>query len=91
MKALVIDDSRAMRMILRTALTDQGYEVTEASDGHKGLEALSQGGPFRLALVDWNMPNMNGYEFVVAVRAGEQHKEMKIVMVTTEVEMAQIV
>jgi two-component system chemotaxis response regulator CheY len=91
MKVLVIDDSRAMRMILRTALVEQGHEVAEAADGRQGLECLSTQGPFQIALVDWNMPNMNGYEFVVAVRAMEQHKPMKIMMVTTEVETAQVV
>jgi two-component system chemotaxis response regulator CheY len=90
MKVLVIDDSRAMRSILRSALVEQGHEVAEASDGQKGLECLAAQGPFQVALVDWNMPVMNGYEFIVAVRAIERHRPMKIMMVTTEVETAQV-
>jgi len=91
MKALIIDDSRAMRMILRTAMTDLGYTIVEAADGQQGLEALAAEGPFTVALVDWNMPVKNGYEFVVSVRAESRHKAMKIVMVTTEIETAQVV
>lgn len=90
MRALVIDDSRAMRMILRNVLAELGHEAVEAANGREGLEALRSGGPFPLALVDWNMPEMNGYEFVKAVRAERANDSMKIVMVTTEIETSQV-
>lgn len=87
MRALVIDDSKAMRTILKRILSECGAEVAEACDGQDGLKALTEKGPFDVALVDWNMPIMNGYEFVVAVRADESRNGMKIMMVTTETDL----
>ena len=91
MLALVIDDSRAMRAILRTTLKQLGFEIVEAANGQEGLDRVADRGPFDFALVDWNMPVMNGLEFVTAIRADPTHAGMKIVMVTTEVEMSQVV
>jgi two-component system chemotaxis response regulator CheY len=90
MRVLVIDDSRAMRMILKSTLLDLGHEVTEAGDGQEGLEMVKTKGPFSLALVDWNMPVLNGYEFVRSVRSDAANAPMKLLMVTTEVETAQV-
>ena len=91
MRVLVIDDSRAMRFILKMALKTVATEVVEAANGREALDRLADKGPFELALVDWNMPVMNGLEFVAAARAKPELAEMRIVMVTTEVEMSQIV
>ncbi len=91
MRVLIIDDSRAMRMILRTTLQKLGHEVLEAADGKLGLDQVRDHGPFDVALVDWNMPVMNGFEFVCAMRADEANGPMKIVMVTSEVEMSQVI
>ncbi|MGE0679664.1 MAG: response regulator [Candidatus Binatia bacterium] len=91
MRALVIDDSRAMRAILRKILKELGFEVTEAGHGREGLERLQQYGKPRLALVDWNMPEMNGLEFVQAVRADHAYDDMWLMMVTTESEMGAMV
>ncbi len=90
MRALVIDDSRAMRAILRSTVKTLDFECVDAANGQEGLDCLANQGPFDLALVDWNMPVMNGLEFVQAVRSNPQHAEMRIVMVTTEVEMSQV-
>lgn len=90
MRVLVIDDSRAMRMLLRTILQESGHEVVEASNGEEGFRAVRNRGPFAFALVDWNMPVMNGYEFVKSIRAQSCYASMRIIMVTTEVEMSQI-
>jgi two-component system chemotaxis response regulator CheY len=90
MRVLVIDDSRAMRMIIRTILAEIGHEAVESANGQEGLDALSDKGPFDVALVDWNMPILNGYEFVRAARANSGNDAMKIMMVTTEVEMSQV-
>lgn len=84
MRALVIDDSRAMRRIIRGMLTEMGFEVTEAENGADALEKLEQLGPVELALVDWNMPVMNGFEFVKWVRGRSEHDNMRLMMVTTE-------
>lgn len=86
MKALLVDDSRAMRMILSRTLKEIGFEVTEAGHGLEALERLATAGPFDLALVDWNMPEMDGLTFVTTVRTGQLATAMRIVMVTTESE-----
>ena len=90
MRVLIIDDSRAMRAILKSAVTSLGFGFAEASNGLEGIDQLTNHGPFDLALVDWNMPVMNGLEFVTAARAKPELADMKIVMVTTEVEMSQV-
>jgi two-component system chemotaxis response regulator CheY len=90
MRVLVIDDSRAMRMILKKILLELGHEVVEAGNGQQGLDMLGKHGPFDLALVDWNMPVLNGYEFVRAARADPANAAMKMLMVTTEVETTQV-
>src|SRR5260221_14683149 len=86
MRALVIDDSRAMRAILGKILKELGFEVTEAGHGREGLEQLRQVEKPKLALVDWNMPEMNGLEFVQAVRADHESDDMQAMMLTTESE-----
>jgi two-component system chemotaxis response regulator CheY len=88
----VIDDSRAMRMILKRIVAKLGFEAVEAGDGRQALELLAgMPEPPALALIDWNMPTMNGLEFVGAVRADPRLREMTLVMVTTESEQSQIV
>jgi two-component system chemotaxis response regulator CheY len=91
MRVLVVDDSRAMRSILRTTLSGLGHEVVEAGNGQEGLQRLHSDGPFGLALVDWNMPVLNGYDFVRAVRSDPANVSMKMIMVTTEVETEDVV
>ena len=91
MRALVIDDSRAIRVILGQILKALKFEVHNAEHGLEALEKLKETGPVDLALVDWNMPEMNGYEFVCAVRKDDQYNGMRLMMVTTETEMAQVV
>ena len=86
-RALVIDDSRAMRTILGGILSDLGFEVTDAEDGKRALELLRSEDPFELALVDWNMPLMSGFEFVCAVRGDSSFDGVCLVMVTTETEV----
>lgn len=90
-RALVVDDSRAMRMILARVLREQGWEVLEAGDGREALEVLAANPMPAVALVDWNMPVMNGLEFVEAVRRDEALSAMRLIMVTTESESSQVV
>ena len=85
-RALVIDDSRAMRAILRRIMTELGFEVVEASNGKEALDRLG-GLSVSVALVDWNMPEMNGFEFVCKVRAQHEYDDVRLMMVTTETEM----
>jgi two-component system chemotaxis response regulator CheY len=89
--ALVIDDSRAMRMILRRVLTSSGFDVVEAGDGQQALDVVAAGPIPDVALIDWNMPVMNGLDFVIAVRANKDYRQMTLMMVTTESEHGQIV
>ena len=91
MRALIIDDSRAMRALLGRILSELGFEVSEAGDGRQGLEQLRANGIPDVALVDWNMPQMSGIEFVEAVRAVREYDAMRLVMVTTETEMTRVV
>ena len=91
MRALVVDDSRAMRKIIAGALRKLGYETTEAADGAQALVALQNGPLPDLATVDWNMPVMDGLTFVTQVRANREYRALTLMMVTTEAEHGQIV
>jgi len=87
MNALVIDDSRVLRRLLGDMLRDIGFDVREAANGSEGLEMLRCGPLPDVALVDWNMPVMNGLEFVQAVRADTRYQKLPIMMVTSETEL----
>jgi len=92
MRALVIDDSKAVRSIIRRILVDCGFhEIFEAGHGKEALAVISQHGAPDLALVDWNMPVMDGITFVRSVRDIPEATSMSIMMVTTETEQPQIV
>lgn len=81
MKILVIDDSSTMRRIIKNTLKTIGEtDVVEAEDGKVGVAKYQEGG-IEMIITDWNMPVMNGLEFVQAIRAGD--KEIPILMVTT--------
>jgi two-component system chemotaxis response regulator CheY len=90
MDALVVDDSRVMRLIVRRVLVDLGFEVTEAGDGVEALERLQADGMPDVVLIDWNMPRMNGLELVRAIRSDRCYDEVRLVMVTTEGEASQM-
>ncbi|MFQ5451063.1 MAG: response regulator [Nitrospinaceae bacterium] len=91
MRALVIDDSKAIRLILGKILKDLGFDVVDASNGFEALERLRDNGKMDIALVDWNMPEMNGFEFICEVRKDDSYKDMPLMMVTTETEMTQVI
>jgi two-component system chemotaxis response regulator CheY len=86
MRALVVDDSRFIRNYLRSIFIGHGIECLEAPDGKQGLACLRDSGPFNVALVDWNMPVMSGYDMLQAARADHSLDATRIVMVTTEAE-----
>jgi two-component system chemotaxis response regulator CheY len=83
MRALIVDDSRFVRDFLRGLLEDKGIECEEASDGRAGLLRIHDGAPFDVALVDWNMPVMDGLSMLRSMRA-EGYDDVKVMMVTTE-------
>jgi two-component system chemotaxis response regulator CheY len=90
MRAIVIDDSKTIRVILKKILEDIGFEVYEACHGREALDCLQKVGPVDLALVDWNMPEMDGFEFVCTVRSQPTYDPLCLLMVTTETNMEQV-
>jgi two-component system, chemotaxis family, chemotaxis protein CheY len=88
MRALVVDDSSTMRSILRMTLRKRGIEVLEANNGLHALGVLKETDFVDVMLVDWNMPEMNGYDLLRQVRANRMYDEVQIVMVTTETGIA---
>lgn len=91
MKVLVVDDSKAMRRIIKQSLRDLGFDSDEAENGLLALEALEANPTaYDMILVDWNMPEMNGYEFLCEVRKRDEFAELNILMVTTENEVEQM-
>jgi two-component system chemotaxis response regulator CheY len=80
-----------MRSILGRILRRLGFEIVEAANGREALERLQAIGKIDLALVDWNMPEMNGFDFVRAVRAEHMYDGVLLMMVTTETEMESVV
>ena len=91
MRALIVDDSRAMRMVIGRIVADLGVETLFAGNGKEALAQLEASGRPDFCLVDWNMPEMDGLEFVRAVRASDRWPDVPLLMVTTETEMAQVV
>jgi len=89
--ALVVDDSKAVRMILARTLRELGYEVREAANGREALEVIEAGkNAVKLALVDWNMPEMNGLELLQQIRLDPELSSLMVIMVTTETELDQM-
>jgi two-component system, chemotaxis family, chemotaxis protein CheY len=91
-KALVVDDSRAIRMILGKTLKELGYEVREAANGREALDVIAvEKSAVTLVLADWNMPEINGLELLKRLRQDPDLAFLVVVMVTTETEMDQMV
>ena len=90
MRALVVDDSKAVRGLLKRELSHLGFEVFEAGNGQEGMNQLSELGPVDVALVDWTMPVMDGLSFLKEVRANPDYERVLVVMVTSESDPAQI-
>jgi two-component system chemotaxis response regulator CheY len=84
MRALIVDDSRAMRAIIAKILRELGAEVVEAANGREGLERLATLAPVDVVLVDWNMPVMDGLTFVRELRGRRDYDRVQVLMVTTE-------
>ena len=81
---LTVDDSPSIRMLLRYALSRQGYDVAEAEDGLAALEWLATNRRPDLMITDINMPRMDGYGLVEAVRTNGPHSDMPILVLSTE-------
>ena len=72
MRALVIDDSKAVRGLLKRELSHLGFDVFEAGNGKEGIDRLEELGPVDVALVDWTMPVMDGLSFLKEVRSNPE-------------------
>src|SRR5690606_30022517 len=81
--ALVVDDMRDNRAMLRSALEREGWQVAEAEDGRAALEAFATHHP-ALILLDLMMPVMDGFEFLRALRARDDGREVPVVVVTAK-------
>jgi len=91
-KALVVDDSKTIRIILGRILKELGYEVCEAGNGREALKVMeSEKAAVNLVLADWNMPEMNGLELLKQLRQDPDLASLKVIMVTTETELDHMV
>jgi len=90
-KVLVVDDSKAIREIEKKYLEEMGFEVLEASNGEEALKILEDNSDIKLILLDWHMPVMNGYEFLLKLRANPKWSDIKVMMVTTENQQKSII
>jgi len=86
MLALVVEDSKTIRMILCEYLRKLNIQVVEAANGREALERLKEMSPPDLVLVDWNMPVMSGIDFIRAVRELNIYDPLPLIMVTTNSE-----
>ncbi|GFZ99054.1 response regulator [Elstera cyanobacteriorum] len=86
---LIVDDSRVVRMVAKKILQELGFETSEAEDGRKAMEACQKAMP-DVILLDWNMPVMNGIEFLRELRAAPGGDGPKVVFCTTENDLAHI-
>lgn len=88
-KALVVDDSKVVRTVSRRIMEDLGFEVREAEDGQVALERCKEEVP-DVILLDWNMPVMNGLDFLLAFRQFSEHDDTQVIFCTTENDMSKI-
>lgn len=82
-KILAVDDSKTMREMVSFTLKEAGYDMIEAEDGKAALAMLNTG-KVDAVITDLNMPNMNGFELIRALRANPVYKFIPILMLTTE-------
>ncbi|MEI6234371.1 MAG: response regulator [Planctomycetota bacterium] len=91
MKALVIDDSSSMRRIIRSYLAQMQVEVIEADNGQSALDMLKAHTDIEIIFLDWNMPVMNGIEFLHVYRKVKNMGHVPVCMVTSEAEQSAII
>ena len=84
-RVLIIDDTRAARLVIRNFMREFGFETDEAPDGAEAIRLLSTGKIVHLIICDWEMPVMTGLEFVRAYRGSSlpSHSETPILMATS--------
>lgn len=81
---LVVDDMSTMRKIIRTILNQLGYSSVEEAENGKEALAKLRAGNYDFVLLDWNMPELDGFETLKQIRADDKLKNMPVIMVTAE-------
>jgi len=89
-RALVVDDSPPARLHVGRMLADLGFEVYEAGHGGEALKVLTGLGPVELVVLDWNMPVMDGLEFLKGLRADRAYDQVLVVMATGNSDVSSI-
>jgi len=85
MKILIVDDSSVMRKVIKAAADVLDLDTEEAQDGIEALEILDKNHKnIDLVLLDWNMPDLTGYDVLVTIKSDERYKDIPVMMVTTE-------
>ena len=90
MRALVVDDSKPSRSIVARALRDLRFECLEAANGAEALELLTSSPRPDLVTVNWHMPVMDGIELVKRLRESPRHRDLRLLMISTESDRARI-
>ena len=80
----IVDDSPSMRQLIAGELSRAGFQVVEASDGRDAVDRLEELGEIHLALVDLNLPRLDGLGVIRALRRSERARYIPIVVVSTE-------
>ena len=91
MKVLVVDDSAIMRKVITQILEMLGHDAVPASHGLDAFERLKEHEDVRLILLDWNMPEMNGIEFLRAIKGRPGLCQIPVIMLTTESERRKMI
>lgn len=91
MRVLVVDDSSIIRRVVEQILEVLGHEAVPAADGADALEALRATQGIELILLDWNMPEMSGIEFLRTIKADPELKDLPVIMLTTESERRKMI
>ena len=92
MRLLTVDDSAIVRKIIRAAADVLEFELSEAENGKEALEYMEETKEeIDLILLDWNMPVMDGYQFLLELKSRDKYKRIPVMMVTTESEKENIV
>ena len=90
-KALIVDDSKAVRMLIARSLRGFGFETCEAANGAEALHVLAgEQGSIRLMLADWNMPELNGFDLLKRLRKDPGNDRLIVIMVTSECDTDQM-
>ena len=91
MKVLVVDDSAIMRKVIEQILEMLGHEAVPAANGVEAFDRLKEHDDVKLILLDWNMPEMNGIEFLRAVKDRPGLSKIPVIMLTTESERRKMI